>query len=162
MSGKAILICGKICSGKTYYSRNLACENNAVILSVDEIAFALFDGELGERHDEVTERIKKYLYKKSIDILKTGTNVILEWGFWRKSWRSEAAEFYKSNNFQYEFHYIDISDNDWKVNISERNQKVKMGEIDAYYIDDGLMQKLEMLFEKPDKSEIDVWYRNNR
>ncbi|MDE6021154.1 MAG: ATP-binding protein, partial [Ruminococcus sp.] len=158
--GKAILICGKICSGKSYYSEQLSRKNNAVVLSVDEIAFALFGRELGEYHDEITDRIKKYLYKKSIDIIKTGTNVILEWGFWKRSWRIEAAEFYSSRGILYEFHYIEISDEKWKMNIADRNRKVKTGEENAYYLDDGLRHKLEMLFEKPDKSEIDIWYKN--
>ena len=33
---KVILICGKICSGKTYYARQLRDQYNAVILSTDE------------------------------------------------------------------------------------------------------------------------------
>lgn len=160
--GKVFLICGRICSGKSYYAEKLLCENNAVILSVDEMVFALFDGKLGERHDKVTERIKKYLYKKSIDILKTGTDVILEWGFWKKDWRQAAIEFYKSHGFRYELHYVDISDTDWEKNICERNKKIQNGESNEYYLDEGLRQKLEILFEKPDKSEVDVWHWNKR
>lgn len=160
--GKVFLICGKICSGKSYYAEKLLREKNAVILSVDEVSFALFDGELGEKHDDMTERIKKYLYKKSIDILKTGTNVILEWGFWKKAWRKAAIEFYKSHGFEYEFHYVDISDSDWEKNICERNKKVQDSKTNEYYLDEGLKQKLEVLFEKPDKSEIDVWHWNKR
>jgi uridine kinase len=32
---KVILICGKICSGKTTYAKRLLCENKAVLLSTD-------------------------------------------------------------------------------------------------------------------------------
>ena len=45
--GKAILICGKICSGKSTYAARLKKETNAVLLSVDEIMldlFGLYDG----------------------------------------------------------------------------------------------------------------------
>lgn len=160
--GKAFLICGKICSGKSHYAEKLSREKGAVILSVDEMVFALFDGKLGESHDDVTNRIKKYLYKKSIDILEAGTNVVLDWGFWKEEWRYTAAEFYKSHGFLYEFHYVDISDIDWERNIYERNNKIENSEIHAYYLDDGLRHKLEMMFEKPDKSEIDVWHWNKR
>ncbi len=162
MKGKAILICGKICSGKSWYTERLMCKKNAVMLSCDELAFALFDGDLGEMHDEITARIKKYFYQKSIEILESGTDVILEWGFWKREWRDEARKFYKERGIASEFHYIDISDEDWHRNIEIRNKAVSFGESRAYYLDDGLMQKLESLFEKPEESEIDVWYYNCR
>ena len=34
---KVILICGKICSGKSTYAEWLRVQNNAVLLSIDEI-----------------------------------------------------------------------------------------------------------------------------
>lgn len=39
---KVILICGKICSGKSTYAEQLRVQNNAVVLSTDEITLALF------------------------------------------------------------------------------------------------------------------------
>ena len=37
---KVILTCGKICCGKTTYAQKLCKENNAILLSVDEITLA--------------------------------------------------------------------------------------------------------------------------
>ena len=34
---KVILICGKICGGKSYYAKHLKEQHNAVILSTDEV-----------------------------------------------------------------------------------------------------------------------------
>lgn len=42
---KVIAICGKICSGKTYYANNLKIKENAVILSTDEATFDLVNNE---------------------------------------------------------------------------------------------------------------------
>lgn len=36
---KVFLICGKICSGKSYYAKELKDKYNAVILSTDEVTF---------------------------------------------------------------------------------------------------------------------------
>ena len=36
---KIIAICGKICSGKTYYAQSLKDKENAVILSCDELTW---------------------------------------------------------------------------------------------------------------------------
>lgn len=160
--GKAVLICGKICSGKSWYTEQLSKENNAAVLSCDELVFALFDGNLGEKHDEMTERVRSYLSHKAAEILSAGTDVILEWGFWQRAYRAEMREFFESRGFRCELHYIDISDEDWQKNIAERNKRVSEGDNTAYYLDEGLMQKLESLFEKPDRDEVDVWYNNRR
>ena len=47
---KVILICGRICCGKTTYSKKLCAERNAVLLSVDEIMLSLFDQCCGDMH----------------------------------------------------------------------------------------------------------------
>lgn len=110
---KVILICGKICCGKTTYSQKLCSENNAVLLSVDEITLALFGQHCGDKHDEYVERTEKYLLSKSLELIQMDINVVLDWGFWTKAERESVKEFYKSRNIECEFHYIDISDETW-------------------------------------------------
>ena len=46
--GKVILICGKICSGKSYYSKKMKEKLNAVIISPDEATYELINNEQGE------------------------------------------------------------------------------------------------------------------
>lgn len=77
-----ILICGKICSGKSRYAKQILNKNNAVVLSCDEMVQTIFDKQLGENHDEVLLNIKRYLLNKSVHIIKAGCDVILDWGFW--------------------------------------------------------------------------------
>lgn len=154
---KVILICGKICSGKTTYAKQLCLENKAVLLSTDEIMLALFGFYAGDKHDEYAERIKKYLLDKSVEIVKTGIDVILDWGFWRHDERVFDKEFYSARKIEYEFHYIDISDDVWNARIEKRNKDVSDGEANAYLVDDNLAAKFESRFEAPSKDEIDVW-----
>lgn len=161
MSAKVILICGKIASGKSFYCENLRKSENAVVLSCDEITLGILGKDLGEKHDEYTDRIKEYLYAKSLEIIEIGTNVILDWGFWKKADRNFARDFFKSRNIPCEFHYIDVSDNMWEANINKRNCEVLSGTTNAYYVDEGLRKKLNTLFEAPQKSEIDVWFCND-
>lgn len=159
---KVILICGKICSGKTFYSKALQRKYNAVLLSCDEIESLIFHHSLGEKHDIVAADIQNYLHKKAIDIINAGCNVILDWGFWTKAERAKVSDYYKSNGIEYEWHYVDVTDEIWKSNIETRNKAVSSGKSDDYYIDDGLLNKINSSFEKPAKDEIDVWYINRR
>ena len=89
---KVILICGKIASGKSYFADKLKKENNAVILSCDELFKMIFKDDQGEKHDEITKRIREYIYKKSVEIVRAGTDVILEFGFWSRENRKCVSE----------------------------------------------------------------------
>ena len=53
---KVILICGKICSGKTTYAKSLIKEKSAVLLSVDEITIILFGPNGGKGHDVAAKK----------------------------------------------------------------------------------------------------------
>lgn len=157
---KVILICGKICSGKSYYARTLKDENNAVILSTDECTYDLIENEQGDFYNVFAQKVNLYLRKKAVEICHAGANVILDWGFWTKTNRTEISAYLAENHVNYEWHYIDVSDDVWEQNIKERNQRVKEGNGGSdFYVDDGLRQKVISLFEIPSPSEIDVWHK---
>lgn len=158
---KALLICGKIASGKSVYAEQIKREENAVMLSVDELVLSILGNDLGGKHDEITDRIQAYLFAKSLEIIRAGANVLLDWGFWTREKRSAARTFYESRGILCEFHYIDTPDEVWRRNIELRNRAVAEGKTSAYFVDEGLMRKLESLFEVPDREEIDVWYVND-
>ena len=152
---KVFLICGKICSGKGFYTRQLKEKEHAVVLSCDEIENDLFHHDLGDRRDAISADIKAYLHKKAVDIARAGCNVILDWGFWSRKERTDVSAYYKN-------HYIDISDADWAKNMEARNAAVAAGETTDYAVDSGLLQKILTLFETPIPDEIDVWFTNRR
>ena len=156
---KVILICGKICSGKSTYAEQLRIHNNAVLLSTDEITLALFGQHCGDKHDDYVERTQNYLFNKSLELIEVGVNVILDWGFWLKEERDYAREFYNSRNIEYEFHYIDISDEIWKYRLNKRNNAVLANETSAYYVDDNLAAKFASIFEVPSEDEINIFYQ---
>jgi len=161
--GKVFLICGKICSGKSYYAKTLKEKNNAVILSTDEATFELINNEQGEFYNIFASRVNNYLRKKAVEICKAGANVILDWGFWTQNDRADISDYMKSNGVSFEWHYIDVADDIWKKNIDERNQRIEAGNGGSdFYVDDGLLNKLISLFEIPGEDEIDVWYKLSR
>ena len=154
---KVILMCGKICSGKSTYADTIRKNKCAVLLSVDEIMLAIFGQDAGKKHDDYMVSLKQYLYAKSVEIVGTGIDVILDIGLWTKSERSEVRSYYDSKNIDNEIHYIEISDAEWKKRIEKRNKDISENYISAYYVDNGLAEKVNKLFEIPDKSEVDVW-----
>ncbi len=154
---KIYLICGKLCSGKSYYAKALASREHAVILSCDELVKRILVDDLGEAHDAVLERVQAYLRDKGVELARCGCSVIFEWGFWTEASRAAMSEHLTVRNVPYEWHYIDVSDERWKANIVKRNKTAnEPGSVD-YYVDEGLCNKCLGLFEEPVPEEIAVW-----
>lgn len=155
---KLIAICGKVCSGKSYYAKTLIKKENAVILSCDDVTMTLFDNNLGDNHDVMVKRIMTHLKDLSIKIYNTNTNVILDWGFWSKKDREELTNFYKEKNIPIEWYYICVDNKTWNKNIEERNKRVKEGNGGSdFYVGEGLKKKVLSRWDEPTKEEIDIW-----
>lgn len=155
---KVYLICGKICSGKTTYAKIFCENNNAILLSVDEIMISLFDQCCGRKlHMEYDRRIKDFLFNKSLEILEKGIDVVLDWGFWTKEERNASKEFYKSHNVDCEIHYIEIDDEKWEYQLNKRNNEILNKETKAYYLEHNRALEFASRFEKPDDNEVDIF-----
>ena len=137
---KVILVCGKICSGKSYYSKLIKDSFNAVIISPDEATYELINNEQGEFYNIFSER-----------------------GLWTKKDREKTVKYYKDKHIDCEIHYVSVDDETWKKNIAERNKRVEAGNGGSdFYLDEGLMKKLESFWEEPTEDEIDVLYKVKR
>ena len=71
-----ILVCGRVCAGKTTYAKRLAREIGAVRLNADELMKPLFGEYLGNRHEEVLRQVTALLLEKATECYENGVNVI--------------------------------------------------------------------------------------
>lgn len=150
---KVIMTCGRICCGKSTYARKIKAETKAVILSIDEITLSLFPEGAGEMHDVYVHRAEQFLLALSLQILETGADVILDWGLWTREQRERIRRFYRERGVKNEIHYLRIPRPEWERRIRQRNEENTGG---AYFVDEGLMEKVERLFEEPAPEEVDV------
>jgi predicted kinase len=158
---KVILICGKICAGKTTYAKKIANDTNAVILSVDEIMLALFGQPIGDKHDEMLEKTEKYLFKKTVELVSKGIDVILDWGFYTYYMRQFATKYFTDLGIKVEWHYLEVDNTNWQKYLSKRNSEIKNNMENFYFIDNATVEKFKNFFEEPQTNEIDIWYDNN-
>ncbi len=150
---KVIMTCGLICCGKSTYAKKLRAEQNAIILSIDDITLTLFPDGAGELHDTYALRAEQYLLNLSLQVLHAGVDVILDWGLWTRAMRNRIRRFYASHEgIKTELHYLRISPEEWKRRIEKRNASDEA----AYYVDEGLLNKSKALFEEPSAEEVDV------
>jgi len=158
--GKVIVLCGKIASGKTFYANQIKDKENAIILSVDELTFYMFDNRKGEDYTDLTKRAINYFKEKTIDIVNKGVNVILDLGLWSANERKQIKDFFVKKGVNIEVHYIDIDDESWKKNIEKRNKRIDEGNRGMdFYVTETLKEKVLNLWEEPLKEEVDVWYK---
>lgn len=154
------LICGKICSGKTYFCKQLVHDTGAVVLSCDERMLAMRpDGLFGDQHEVIAKQIQEELLQESLTLTEKEIHVILEWGFWTCESRQKISNFYREQNRNVIWHYMDVSDEQWLKNIEHRNAAVRAGEEKAYIVDDALKAKFERAFQPPARDEMDHWHR---
>ena len=153
---KVIMTCGKICCGKSTYARQLQSAGNAVILSIDEVTLSLFPEGAGEMHDTYVRRAEQYLLSLSLQIQRSGTDVILDWGLWTRVQRERLRGFYAEHGIDSEIHYLRIPQDEWERRIRKRNARRDPEQPDAYTVDEGLLRKVEALFEEPAAEETDV------
>jgi predicted kinase len=159
---KVILICGKMCSGKTTYAKSLIKMNSAVLLSCDELTTLFFGPDGGAEHYVILDKTQKYLFNKSLEIIESGIDVIMDWGFWKRAERQEAVMFYDKNNIAFEWHYVDAPNDVLVRNLNKRNREIETGQLtSAYSFPEEIARSFwNEMFEIPAKDEMDIWYVN--
>ena len=150
---KIIILSGKICSGKTTYSEQLKSQINGVVLSSDEMVLSLFGEFLGDKHEEISERCNAYLYDLAEKIINANINVILDWSPWTVDGRKKMVGNIRAKNIDVEMRYIKVDEDKRNAQIQKRNQSVKEGKSNAYYICDNLKEKADKAFEEPSDDE---------
>ncbi len=157
---KVVLLCGKICSGKSTYASELNKNNEYVILSSDDLMLPLSNYLCGD-YDEALAVFVDYFKCKACEIVRAGANVIFDFGSWSKVSREEMKSYFAEQGIKTEMHYIKASDEIWHKRIEKRNCEVKLGLTKAYYVDEGLKAKAEGIFEEPEQNEVDILIEYN-
>ena len=153
---RIIITCGKLCSGKTTYSKRLAKEIGAVRLSVDEITLLLLGPFAGDILDEYFQKLEKYLMEKSLEAAEAGVSSVIDLGLWTKAEREKVREFYRERGAECEIHYLKVPDGVWRERIEKRNREIEAGLTEAYPVDENLLKKFESFFEEPSPDEVDA------
>ncbi len=133
-----ILICGLPGAGKTTLAKKLAAMRKANRLCTDDWILAILkdQNDLAERN-RLRDPIEQLLWKEAQKILKLGTSVILENGFWSREERDIYHNIGKNIGVQVELHFVDAPfDILWK-RIKKRNTNPKEFIVSKKELEDG-------------------------
>jgi len=107
----AYIICGFIGAGKTTFARKLERETGAIRITKDEWLVKIFgnkitsDNKFAEYDKNVTELAKDIAFK----ILRSGGDVILDEGFWEKSYRDDIKKQLSELGVKPILYYVECS-----------------------------------------------------
>ncbi len=150
---KIIILCGKICSGKSTFAKKLKNEINAVILSCDDLMLTIFDEQLGDKHNDIARKCQTYLYGLAEQIIGTNTDVILDFGFWSREERKNIIKYFGSKNIEVQMYYIKVDKKTWLEQIEKRNALKLEGKAHCYYVDENMKEIFDKMFEEPGEDE---------
>ena len=123
-STKLVFFCGKMASGKSTLARDLAKQENAVLLVQDEFLDALFPGEITDLAGflRCSARLRSALAQPVCDLLLRGISVVLDFPGNTKAQRVWVRELIERAHVEHELHFVDAPDALCKGQLAERSK----------------------------------------
>jgi len=128
-SGKLILLCGKMASGKSTLARELANRGKAVLLVQDDLLDALFPGEITDIATFVDRytRLKNAVMPHICVLLSKSISVVLDFAAATKEQRAWFRELIERTHVEHELHFVDASDAACKRQLRDRSRELPAG-----------------------------------
>lgn len=151
-SVKLIFFCGKMAAGKSTLARDLAAQENAVLLVQDDLLDALFPGEITDIQAFVkhSSRLKNALTPCLCTILSKGISVVLDFPGNTREQRAWFRELIERANVEHELHFVDASDALCKSQLRERSKELPVG---APWSSDEDFEAITAYFQPPSEDE---------
>ncbi|MBO5309670.1 MAG: ATP-binding protein [Clostridia bacterium] len=140
-------------SGKTTFAKKLAQQHNAVLFSPDDWQFKLFENDINDpTHDENHTKIEKLMWDVAQDILKTGTDVILDFGCWAKEERDDFRKKAHKAGANFKIHFMDTPLEEIWARLEKRNKNA--GQNGIFYVKKEEFELWASMFQKSTKKEL--------
>ena len=147
------LMCGLPGAGKTTRARELEATTNAVRLTVDEWITHLYpkDAKAAVR-DERRGRVKHLQWQVAERLLEAGTDVILDWGLWRRTDRSHYRKRAEALGARVKIEFLEAPLHVLQERIAARNLDLPPG---TFHVTATEMEEFSSLFERPTAEEAE-------
>jgi len=146
------LMVGLPCSGKTTLALTLEREHSALRLTVDEWHLRLFGQDAEDpEHNARHSLLESLLWEVASRALVSGTNVILDFGFWAREEREDYRSRAKQLGASSEVHFLDVPDDELLRRLAQRNTQ---SSVLAFHIPEEMMKPWIAFFQKPMPDEL--------
>jgi predicted kinase len=148
-----VLCCGKVCSGKSTFTRLLEKKYNYYTFSADDWMLQLYEEtEYRLIFDNNLLRCTELIYRVSEQILKNNSknNIALDFGFWKRSNREEIIDRFINQGFTASLVYFPI-ELEQQIQYMDNRQK-EIG-LNHYKFNTETVITLNKYFEEPEITE---------
>jgi len=155
---KVHIVFGPQGAGKSTYSIKLAKELNGVHLSIDNWMWELYGEDQPKSMNlrwikERVERCEKQIWSLTKSIIHSGSEVILDLAFTKRSKRIQYKSLAQEENIPYKMHFINAPHDLRRKRVLERN--IKKGETFAFEVTAGMFDFMETEFHRPTEDELE-------
>lgn len=145
------LLCGKIASGKSTSAKELSQRPSTILIDMDQWMSILFPTENASVEDFVrlSARLRNALQPLVVDILKSGTSVVLDFPANTTRWRTWMKGIISDAQVSHELHVFQVPDEVCRARLRERNQSGDH----AYTVDEAAFDLIGRHFVPPSPDE---------
>lgn len=155
----AHLIHGFVGVGKTTYALKLEQDLPALRFSIDEWMIALYGQNPPEnKFEEYHSRTTRLIWNIAIRTLELGQDVILDFGFWRRTSRDEARQRLHSIGAEAILYWVTCTDETMKTRVLNRTAEMPEH---ALYVDEGAIDSFRKRFELVGSDEPHILIRTD-
>ena len=145
------MMCGLTGSGKTTYAKRLEREHSAVRFSVDEWMIDLCGHHMPrDVFDERLEALKDLLWNVTRRLLELGVNVVLDFGFWKRSERLNFKSRLEEVGATPHLYFFDVPLPQLHKRLALRNAALSKG---TFEITPEMLEMFSSWFEPPTRAE---------
>lgn len=150
--GTLIFFCGKMGSGKSTLSREIASTENAILISEDEWLKEIYPTEIINFKDylKYSSRLKLIIKPHAQSILKSGVSVVMDFPGNTEKQRIWFKEIYTEHGFPHKLISIEASDN---LCIQQIKKRVKDTPERAQFDTEDIFHQVTSYFQPPSERE---------
>lgn len=156
----AYIICGFIGAGKTTFAKKLEKETGAVRITKDEWIVRIFgNSPPKEKFAEYDSKVTKLAQDFAFRLVQAGTDVILDEGFWERSYRDEIRNKIRGLGGEPIVYYVSQPVEIMRARTVERSKNPPS---DAFEIDEATFNRYLKFWQPPEKNEEYLLVDKNR
>jgi predicted kinase len=159
--GRLLFFCGKMAAGKSTLSRQLAVQENAVLLVEDEFLERLFPDQITDLRAYVTcsSRVRDALAPHIVSLLRMGVSVVLDFPGNTRGQRVWFRQLIEASGADHVLHFVDAADELCLRQLAARSEHLPPGTrwtgeaefkaVTAYFEPPAIDERFDVILHQP-------------